>query len=388
MKYYYNRCQLVSATRSHLHRPPSNIARMASVVFSGADRLRDLHAFDDTKAGVKGLVDAGITSVPYFFHHPPDPHPIASSPSIIPIIDLAEAATDRDYVVAQVRSAAETAGFFQVVNHGVPVGILDGALAAVRRFHVEEPVEAKAAYYTRDRARKVRFNSNVNLFLSPALNWRDTLFMEVSPNPPSPEEIPESCRVVAVEYAAAVRRLGARLFGLLSSAMGLPEDYLGGCLEEGMGVAAHYYPACPEPEKTMGTSKHRDPSFLTVLLQDKSIGGLQAMIGGRWVEVPPLAGGDGGASALVVNIGDLLQLVSNDRFRSAEHRVVASGGGGARVSVACFFRPESASAREYSPVVAGGEAAVYRSTTAGEFLRCFYGKGLDGRSALDHFRRD
>uniref|UniRef100_A0A0D9X7J5 Fe2OG dioxygenase domain-containing protein n=1 Tax=Leersia perrieri TaxID=77586 RepID=A0A0D9X7J5_9ORYZ len=363
---------------------------MATVVFSGADRLRDLRAFDDTKAGVKGLVDAGITTVPYFFHHPPDPHPIASSSnSTIPIIDLADANTD--HIVAQVKSAAETAGFFQVVNHGVPAGLLDATLDAVRRFNEEEDDAKAASYYTRDPAKKVRFNSNFDLFLSPAANWRDTLFMEVFPNPPSPEEIPESCRgIVVPEYAAAVRWLGSRLFGLLSSAMGLPENYLAGvgCLE-GMSVAAHYYPDCPEPEKTMGTSKHSDPSFITVLLQDKSIGGLQALIGGRWVEVPPLAGGGDGGGAMVVNIGDLMQLVSNDRFRSVEHRVVASGGGGARVSVACFFRPEYASARVYSPVVvAGGEKAVYRSTRAGEFLRYYNGKGLDGRSTLEHFRLD
>jgi hypothetical protein len=60
------------------------------------------------------------------------------------------------------------------------------------------------------------------------------------------------------------------------------------------------------------------------------------------------------------------------------------------VSVACFFRVEYASTRPYVPVVVGGggarAAAVYRGTTAGEFLAHFNGKGLDGRSALEHFR--
>uniref|UniRef100_A0A0D3GZW5 Non-haem dioxygenase N-terminal domain-containing protein n=1 Tax=Oryza barthii TaxID=65489 RepID=A0A0D3GZW5_9ORYZ len=75
---------------------------MATV--SGTDRLRDLHAFDDTKAGVKGLVDAGVTTVPYFFRHHPDP---------LPVIDLAKVDVDRGHVVSQVRSAAESAGLFQ-----------------------------------------------------------------------------------------------------------------------------------------------------------------------------------------------------------------------------------------------------------------------------------
>uniref|UniRef100_A0A0E0FCC3 Fe2OG dioxygenase domain-containing protein n=1 Tax=Oryza meridionalis TaxID=40149 RepID=A0A0E0FCC3_9ORYZ len=363
---------------------------MATV--SGTDRLRDLQAFDDTKAGVKGLVDAGVTAVPYFFRHHPDPLPVAApseAAAAIPLIDLAKADVDRGRVVAEVRAAAKTVGFFQVVNHGVDGELMDEMLAAVRRFN-EEPLEAKVPYYTRDVASKVRFNSNFDLFRSPAANWRDTMFVEMFPDTPSPEEIPPPCRGVLEEYAAAVRRLGELLFELLSEALGLPAGYLGrdaGCTD-GLSVAAHYYPACPEPEATMGATKHSDPSFLTVLLQDTS-GGLQAVLPRppeeRWVDVPPVAG------ALVVNVGDLLQLVSNDRLRSVEHRVLPTGvAGPARVSVACFFRHAYASTRPCVPVVVGGggarAAAVYRSTTAGEFLAHYNGKGLDGRSSLDHFR--
>uniref|UniRef100_A0A0E0QIJ4 Fe2OG dioxygenase domain-containing protein n=1 Tax=Oryza rufipogon TaxID=4529 RepID=A0A0E0QIJ4_ORYRU len=384
--------------------------------FSGTDRLRDLQAFDNTKAGVKGLVDAGVTAIPYFFRHHPDPLPIAApseAAAAILVIDLAKADVDRGHVVSQadvdlakadvdrgrvvaeVRAAAETVGFFQVVNHGVAGELMEEMLAAVRRFH-EEPLEAKVPYYTRDVASKVWFNSNFGLFRngfrSPEANWRDTMFVEMFPEAPSPEEIPPPCRGVLEVYAAAVRRLGERLFELLSEALGLPVGYLGrdaGCMDGlSLSVAAHYYPACPEPEATMGATKHSDPSFLTVLLQDTS-GGLQAVLPRppeeRWVDVPPVAG------ALVVNVGDLLQLVSNDRLRSVEHRVLPTGAAGpARVSVACFFRHAYASTRPCVPVVVGGggarAAAVYRSTTAGEFLAHYNGKGLDGRSALDHFR--
>ena len=96
-------------------------------------------------------------------------------------------------LVGLVRAAAETAGFFQVVNHGVPADLLAEMLASVRRFH-ESPAEAKTPHYTRDLAKKVRFNSNFDLFQSPAANWRDTLFFHLAPDPAPSEELPEAVR--------------------------------------------------------------------------------------------------------------------------------------------------------------------------------------------------
>jgi isopenicillin N synthase-like dioxygenase len=350
---------------------------------SDHERLRALKAFDDTKAGVKGLVDAGVTAVPSIFHHPPEPLPVDTEPHhfAIPVIDLAGA--ERAELVAQLKAAAETVGFFQVVNHGVPEGLLAEMLAAVRSF-IEEPAEAKAPYYTRDFGRRVRYQSNFDLFQSPAANWRDSLYMEMAPDPPAPEEIPPACRGVAPEYVRLVRELYRELLGLLSEALGLRRGYLeqdASCLD-GLNFAGHYYPACPEPHLTLGTTRHSDPSFLTVLLQD-AVGGLQVLVDGKkWVEVPPVSG------ALVVNVGDFLQLVSNDRFKSVEHRVVASGVG-PRISVACFFRTSGAAAstRVLRPIVTGGESeARYRSTTVEELLRHYRAKGLDGTSALQHFK--
>lgn len=295
------------------------------------------------------------------------------------------------------KAAAETVGFFQVVNHGVPKAAMSEMLAALQGFH-EEPVEAKAHYYSRDSRRRVRYQSNFDLFRSPAANWHDTLFMEIAPEPMPPEEIPPACRTIVPEYARLVQQLGRTLLELLSEALGLTRGHLeedGACLE---GLAGHYYPSCPEPHLTLGTTAHSDPNFITVVLQD-AVGGLQVLVDGLqenglqeddkkkksaavWVDVPPVVG------ALVVNIGDFLQLISNGKFRSVQHRVVAQSVG-PRVSVACFFRRQGAatSTRVLQPIFADGEAR-YRSTTMVELVRRYRakGKGLEESSLLQHLR--
>ncbi|XP_038698021.1 1-aminocyclopropane-1-carboxylate oxidase homolog 1-like [Tripterygium wilfordii] len=90
------------------------------------DRLKDIKAFDESKAGVKGLVDSGITSIPPFFIHPPDSLstriPTSSNPNIIPTIDLSGVDSDKRLVlVQQVAHACRELGFFQIVNHGIPL---------------------------------------------------------------------------------------------------------------------------------------------------------------------------------------------------------------------------------------------------------------------------
>lgn len=165
------------------------------------DRYQELRSFDESKSGVKGLVDAGFTKVPRFFIRQPEDlaadvynsGDLTNTQFTIPLVDLKNMETWRTEAVAGVRRAAEEVGFFQVVNHGVDNRVLEEMLAAARGFH-EQPREVKEGYYTRESTRKVQYVSNFDLYKSKYANWRDTLFCVMEPDPLDPQELPLVCR--------------------------------------------------------------------------------------------------------------------------------------------------------------------------------------------------
>ncbi|WOL06602.1 1-aminocyclopropane-1-carboxylate oxidase [Canna indica] len=348
------------------------------------DRAAALKEFDEAKTGVRGIFESGATTLPPIFRHPVL-RPRSSSPSSVsvPTIDLS---LPRPDAVALASAAARDWGFFQVVNHNLP--LFDRTISAVRAFH-EQPPSVRSAFYSRSPEGGVSYSSNVDLYRSSAASWRDTIQLVMGPTPPDPARIPPVCREELLAWDEHVVKVGRELMGLLSEGLGADAGLLEGmsCLE-GRVMVCHYYPPCPEPESTVGLAEHTDPGVLTVLVQD-SVGGLQIkwkQDDGEfvWVDVHPVPG------ALVINVGDLLQIMSNDTYKSVEHRVLASSHQQARVSIATFFNPgkrgESVFYGPLPALVSPDKPAKYRNFTMTEFMGTFFKGQLASRSLVEHFK--
>ncbi|KAL8486606.1 hypothetical protein ACS0TY_023335 [Phlomoides rotata] len=353
------------------------------------DRKKELEEFDDTKAGVKGLLEQGIQRIPQIFineQYQLEKKSNNRSKFNIPVIDLGclnEDAAARARIIDRVKDACQEWGFFQIENHGIASSLMNNVLDGVRKFH-ELDAEVKKLYYSRDYTKKVVYNSNFDLHQTQRANWRDTLYLLMAPDPPQPQELPPVCRDAMMEYSNQIKKLGMLLFELLSEALGLKPNHLKDMdCGEGLFVTAHYYPACPEPDSTLGLSEHTDSGFLSLLLQDE-IGGLQVLHKDQWVDVPPSPG------ALIVNIGDLMQLITNAKFKSVYHRVLANNVG-PRISVGVFFRmhlQQNSSSKLYGPIkelLSEDDPPIYREAMGEEIVTCRYTKGLDGTPLLSHF---
>ncbi|XP_039025456.1 1-aminocyclopropane-1-carboxylate oxidase homolog [Hibiscus syriacus] len=127
---------------------------------SNYDRQKELKASADLKAGVKGLFDAGITKVPRMFIATPistsSPTTTEKTQFRILVIDrkgIRDNPLRHNETVEDVRHASETWVFFQVVNHGIPLSVLEEMKHGVRRFH-ELDMKEKKAYYTKDTVMK------------------------------------------------------------------------------------------------------------------------------------------------------------------------------------------------------------------------------------------
>ncbi|KAJ1401626.1 Oxoglutarate/iron-dependent dioxygenase [Sesbania bispinosa] len=132
------------------------------------------------------------------------------------------------------------------------------------------------------------------------------------PNPPKFREVIE-------EMFVQMSKVGVLLENIINDCLGLPPNFLKEYNHDrswDFMTALRYFPA--STNENVGITEHEDGNIITFVLQD-GVGGLQVLKNGHWIPVVPAEG------TIVVNVGDVIQVLSNKKFKSATHRVVRSG---------------------------------------------------------------
>ncbi|XP_077210058.1 gibberellin 3-beta-dioxygenase 1-like [Tasmannia lanceolata] len=284
----------------------------------------------------------------------------------VPVIDLAD-----PHVVNRIGHACETWGVFQVTNHGIPMDLLSDVESQGRRLFMlptQQKLKAARAPEGIDGYGFARISS----FFSKRM-WSEGFTIFGSPIEHAqklwPHDNKQFCDVME-EYEKEMKKLVRWLMWLLLAYLGITKEdvkWAGpkGEFESTSAVLQlNSYPACPDPKRAMGLAEHTDSPLLTILYQS-SISGLQVLREGgvpRWVTVPPLPG------ALVVNIGDLLHILSNGRFRSTLHRAVVNRTHH-RLSIAYLWGPPTnIKLSPFSKLVTDYHPPLYRPVTWTEYL--------------------
>ncbi|KAH8807254.1 putative gibberellin 20 oxidase [Xylogone sp. PMI_703] len=273
----------------------------------------------------------------------------------IPIVDISgyykpDNFAEKYHIADQVRDAYENQGFLQVVGHSVPQELQDRYVEMLRKFFalpLEEKEKLSQANspcnrgYERIGGQKLdELDPNATPDQKEGFSVRRDLppggrFLQGENQWPDEALIP-GFRDVYMEYYESVHQLSKTMFRIISLALGLDEHHFDYFASDPDGIClcrSHHYPPTKADQsgRTRGVGAHTDFGALTLLLQD-DVGGLEVLHKptGTWHGVPPIRG------AYVVNIGDLMQRWTNDRFKSTMHRVISPLSNKDRYSCAFF----------------------------------------------------
>jgi isopenicillin N synthase-like dioxygenase len=273
---------------------------------------------------------------------------------MIPVIDIAPlfggSEAQARQVASQVRAAAVDTGFFYVRGHQISRDLMDATYLAAKYFF-ELPSERKHAIAVRPgsahrgyvptaqttqagRRADLKESFNFAYPFTPEHPAMMSGYELIGLNQwPANEPV---WRAVVERYYAAVFELGQHLLGAFALALGLPRDHFRSLYRHPLVRARllHYPPQPPETDANQfGAAEHTDYGTITILWQD-AVGGLQVKNReGEWIEAPPIE------NTFVINIGDMLELWSNNLFASTPHRVI-NASGSERYSIAVFYDPD------------------------------------------------
>jgi len=287
-------------------------------------------------------------------HDTPDHVSRAAGPIPVLRLDTARRAdgTFDETFLAQLRTALHEIGFLQLTGYGATPEQIGELTAAAARFfalplderlRLDNRLSPHFRGYTRlgheitagraDAREQIDFAPDQTPV--PREFWDAPYRLLEGPNQWPDDTVPE-LRLLVEQWAELMSTIGLELTRAIAAALALPEDHFDQYFSDKphwFGKLIHYVGAADGTD-AQGVGPHADWGFLTLLLQDDT-GGLQARPAGtdRWIDVPPVEG------ALVVNIGEMLEVATHGYLVATPHRVLPCVRGGTRDSIGFFWSP-------------------------------------------------
>ncbi|XOV83969.1 MAG: isopenicillin N synthase family dioxygenase [bacterium] len=287
--------------------------------------------------------------------------------------------SERQVALAAVAKACEDHGFFLLTGHQCDA-LIEAVFAQSQEFFAQ-PKQARQAvyrdeqnplgYYDRELTKQKRDQKEVFDFKAGG---------HQSSNPARqtrwPAALPQF-KTTLTEFFSRFTQLSEQTMAMIFTALGIPEADIQTLCDRGFGerhtsaARLNYYPAqdpVPAAERDgiaalgeLALHHHTDPGAITLLLQDDQ-GGLQALSKtDGWIDVPPQAG------TIVVNVGDVLQVWTNDRCTAGVHRVLPVVSPRGRYSTPFFYQPRVDALVE--PWLAPDETPHYHSFSWRDYIR-------------------
>jgi isopenicillin N synthase-like dioxygenase len=321
---------------------------------------------------------------------------------VIPVIDygpyFAGETGALECLACEVADACETVGFFYALNHGVADALIARAFAASRCFFAL-PIEEKLALrLNENHIGYLPFNASVQaawaVQQATRPNQNESFFISYDRGADHPDVIAgkslrgrnqwpldmPGLRADMMEYFDAVRAMCDRMLPPFAVALGMPADFFGPYFAREPYANLrflHYPPQDATEDDAFGQRPHTDNSFITVLARTEVPGLAVRLASGEWFSPPDIPG------TVLINLGNIMRRLSNDRFLSTPHRVLNDSGID-RYSVAYFHSPNPDRVIECLPSCIGRSnpprypPAVYRDLILEFYGAKYFHRNLTG----------
>jgi isopenicillin N synthase-like dioxygenase len=301
---------------------------------------------------------------------------------VIPVVDLSKftkgSDTERLEFVKELGEAFHSIGFVGVKNHGISMDLIDGFYKSSKEFFALDTttkkkyeIEGMAGQrgYTSFGTEHAKHSKVADLkeFFQIGQELADPNAQTDYPQNVQVAEVPDFPRLGFTLYRA-FESTGAQLLKAIAIHLDLGDDFFTDKIKDGSSIlrAIHYPPITHEPASAIRAEQHEDINLITLLV-GASAGGLQLLNkNGQWLNIEPEE------DEIVINVGDMLQRLTNNYLKSTTHRVVnppRSEWHKPRLSIPFFLHPQADMDLScLDRCVTADQPIAYAPITAGEYL--------------------